>query len=145
MAKKGCSRHSKPTGGLPRNPVPGLGNRDIRGGVKLGQPHQIRRGSQEDQVVSQKIGYSVAGVRRTKSEQTQKEVKKSKPNKKEHEAKIQLAQGTLPRSGARPIVKIYISVPGQRRFYARTMFDTGAAIPIIISIFINQHNLPTIN
>jgi hypothetical protein len=98
-----------------------------------------------DQVVSQKIGYSVAGVKRTKAQQTQKQVKKSKPNKKEYEVKIQLAQGTPPRSGARPIVKMYIPVPGQWRFCARTMFNTRAAIPIISSTFIKQHNLPTIN
>jgi hypothetical protein len=40
---------------------------------------------------------------------------------------------------------MYISVHGQWRFYARTMFDMGAAIPIISSTFIKQHNLPTIN
>jgi hypothetical protein len=38
-----------------------------------------------------------------------------------------------------------ILVPGQWRFCAQTMFDTGAAIPIISSTFIKQHNLPTIN
>jgi hypothetical protein len=73
-----------------------LGNRDIRGGVKLGQPHEICRGGQEDQVVLQKIRYSVARVKCTKTQQIQKQVKKSKPNKKEYEVKIQLAQGTPP-------------------------------------------------
>jgi hypothetical protein len=72
-------------------------------------------------------------------------VKKIKPNKKENEARIQLAQGTPPRSEARPIVKMYISVPGQQRFGVRTMFNTGAAIPIISSTFIQQNGLHTIN
>jgi hypothetical protein len=40
---------------------------------------------------------------------------------------------------------MYISVPRQWRFYAWTMFYTRAAIPIISSTFIKQHNLPTIN
>jgi hypothetical protein len=35
-------------------------------------------------------------VKRTKAQQTQNQVKKSKPNKKQYEAKIQLAQGTPP-------------------------------------------------
>jgi hypothetical protein len=37
---------------------------------------------------------------------------------------------------------MYLSVPGQKRFGARTMFDTGAAIPIISSRFMAEHNLP---
>jgi hypothetical protein len=32
-------------------------------------------------------------------------------------------------------------VPGQKKFYARTMFDTGATIPIISSKFIAEHSL----
>jgi hypothetical protein len=39
---------------------------------------------------------------------------------------------------------MYLSVPGQKRFYARTMFDTGATIPIVSSKFIAEHNLPII-
>jgi hypothetical protein len=39
---------------------------------------------------------------------------------------------------------MYLSVPGQKKFYARTMFDTGAAIPIISSKFIAEHRLPII-
>jgi hypothetical protein len=40
---------------------------------------------------------------------------------------------------------MYISVPGQKAFCAQTMFDTGAAVAIISSTFIEQHSLPTIN
>jgi hypothetical protein len=39
---------------------------------------------------------------------------------------------------------MYLSVPGQKKFYARTMFDTGTAIPIISSTFIAEHGLPII-
>jgi hypothetical protein len=38
----------------------------------------------------------VAGVKHTKTQQTKKQVKKVKPNKKEYEMKLQLAQGTPP-------------------------------------------------
>jgi hypothetical protein len=66
-------------------------------------------------------------------------VKKSKPNKKEHEVKIQLVHNTPPRSGAWPIVIMYISVARQKAFRAWTMFDTGAAVPIFTSTYIEQH------
>jgi hypothetical protein len=39
---------------------------------------------------------------------------------------------------------MYLSVPGQKIFVAQMMFDTGAAIPIISSKFIAEHNLPMI-
>jgi hypothetical protein len=39
---------------------------------------------------------------------------------------------------------MYLSVPGQKKFHARMMFNTGAAIPIISSRFIAEHNLPII-
>jgi hypothetical protein len=39
---------------------------------------------------------------------------------------------------------MYLSVPGQKRFCTQTMFDTGAAIPIISSKFIAEYNLPII-
>jgi hypothetical protein len=47
-------------------------------------------------VISEKIGYSVAAVKHTKAQKTQKQVKISKPNKEEHEAKLQLVQNTPP-------------------------------------------------
>jgi hypothetical protein len=88
--------------------------------------------------------FSVAGVKCTKTQKTQKQFKKSKPNKKEHGTKLQLAKNNPPRAGARLIVKMYISVPGQEIFCVRTMFDTGTAIPIISSKFIKEHSLPII-
>jgi hypothetical protein len=39
---------------------------------------------------------------------------------------------------------MYLSVPGQKKFYAQTMFDTGNAIPIISSKFIAENSLPII-
>jgi hypothetical protein len=38
-------------GKQPSNTVLGLGDRDIRGGVELEQPHGICRGHEEDQVI----------------------------------------------------------------------------------------------
>jgi hypothetical protein len=52
----------------------------------------------EDVSGSQKI--SVAGVKRTKTPGNQKQSKKSKPNKKESEMKLQLAKNTPHRAGA---------------------------------------------
>jgi hypothetical protein len=40
---------------------------------------------------------------------------------------------------------MYILVPGQKAFHARTIFDTRAVVPIISSTFIKQHSLCTIN
>jgi hypothetical protein len=40
---------------------------------------------------------------------------------------------------------MYISIPGQEAFHARTMFDTGVVVPIISSAFIEQYSLRTIN
>jgi hypothetical protein len=107
-------------------------------------PRTIRRGTQEKEDVSGSQRISVAGVKRTKTQENQKQSKKSKPNKKEYETKLQLAKNSLPRAGARPIVQMYLSVPEQRMFCVRTMFDTGAAIPIISSKFIMECNLPMI-
>jgi hypothetical protein len=122
-----------------------LGSRDLRSlGFKLGTPHTIRRGSQEKEDVSGQQRISVAGVKCTKAQGDQKQSKKSKPNKKESETKLQLVKNSPPRTGARPIVQMYLSVPGQKKFRMRTMFDTGAAIPIISSKFIAEHNLPMI-
>jgi hypothetical protein len=39
---------------------------------------------------------------------------------------------------------MYLSVLGQKRFHTQIMFNTGAAIPIISSRFIVEHNLPMI-
>jgi hypothetical protein len=39
---------------------------------------------------------------------------------------------------------MYLSVPGQKKFYAQTIFNTGAAIPIISSKFIVEYNIPII-
>jgi hypothetical protein len=88
--------------------------------------------------------FSVASVKCTKTQTTQKQFKKSKPHKKEHGTKLQLAKNNPPRAGTRPIVKMYISVPGQEIFCIWPMFDTGAAIPIISSMFIKEHSLPII-
>jgi hypothetical protein len=71
-------------------------------------------------------------------------LKKSKPNKKESKTKLQLAENSPPRASTRPIVAMYLLVLGQKKFYAQTMFDTGAAIPIISSKFIAEYNLPII-
>jgi hypothetical protein len=87
---------------------------------------------------------SVAGVKRTRTQETKKQVKKSKPNKKESETKLQLAKNSPPQAGTRPIVQMYHLVPGQRRFCIQTMFDTGTAIPIISFQFITECNLPMI-
>jgi hypothetical protein len=60
----------------------------------------ICRGSQEKEDVSGLHGISVAGVKHTKTQGDQKQSKKSKPNKKESETKLQLAKNSLPRAGA---------------------------------------------
>jgi hypothetical protein len=107
-------------------------------------PHTICRGSQEKEDVSGLQRISVAGVKRTKTQGNQKQSKKSKPNKKESETKLQLAENSLPRAGTQPIVRIYLLVPGQKKFYARMMFNTSTAIPIISSKFIAEYSLPII-
>jgi hypothetical protein len=56
----------------------------------------ICRGCQEDKDIPQEIEYSVARVKYTETQQTKKQVKKIKPNKKEYKVRIQLAQGTPP-------------------------------------------------
>jgi hypothetical protein len=58
--------------------------------------------------------------------------------------KLQLVKNSPARAGTRPIVQMYLSVPGQKIFCIRMMFDTGAAIPIISSKFITECNLPMI-
>jgi hypothetical protein len=105
-------------------------------------PLKICRGIQDKEDISGSQGISVAGVKHTKSQENQKQSKKSKPNKKESETKLQLVKNSPPRAGTRPIVQMYLSVPGQKVFCVRTMFDTGAAIPIISSKFITERNLP---
>jgi hypothetical protein len=107
-------------------------------------PRTIRRGTQEKEDVSESQRISVAGVKCTKNQENQKQSKTSKPNKKESETKLQLAKNSPPRAGAQPIIQMYLSVPGQKMFCVRTMFDTGAAIPIISSKFITECNLPMI-
>jgi hypothetical protein len=107
-------------------------------------PYTIYRGSQEREDVSGLLRISVAGVKHTKTQENQKQSKKSKPNKKESETKLQLAENSLPRAGAQPIVQMYLSVPRQKKFCAQTMFNTGAAIPIISSGFMVEYNLPMI-
>jgi hypothetical protein len=107
-------------------------------------PQTIRRDSQEKEDISGLQRISVARVKRTKTQGNQKQSKKSKPNKKESEMKLQLAENSLPQASAQPIVQMYLSVPGQKKFCARMIFDTGAAIPIISSKFIAGHNLPMI-
>jgi hypothetical protein len=75
-------------------------------------PHTIRRGSQQKEDVSGLQRNSVAGVKRTKTQGNQKQSKKSKFNKKESETKLQIAKTSLPQAGTRPIVGMYLSVPG---------------------------------
>jgi hypothetical protein len=79
-------------------------------------PLTICRGIQEKEDVSESQGNSVAGVKRTKTQENQKQSKKSKPNKKESETKLQLAKNSPPRASAQPIVQMYLSVPGQKVF-----------------------------
>jgi hypothetical protein len=58
----------------------------------------ICRGSQQKEDI---LGYqeiSVAGVKYTKTQETKKQVKKSKSNKKESEMKLQLGKNSLPRA-----------------------------------------------
>jgi hypothetical protein len=76
----------------------------------------ICRGIQgkEDILGSQRI--SVTGVKYTKTQENQKQLKKSKPHKKESEMKLQLAKNSLPQAGAQPIVQMYLLVPGQKMF-----------------------------
>jgi hypothetical protein len=78
----------------------------------------IRRGSQEKEDVSGSQKISIAGVKRTKPQGDKKQSKKSKTNKKESETKLQLAENSPPRTGARPIVQMYLSLPGQKKFCA---------------------------
>jgi hypothetical protein len=76
----------------------------------------ICRGSQEREDVSGSQRIAVARVKCTKTQGNQKQSKKSKPNKKEFEMKLQLAKNSLPRAGTQPIIQMYLSVPGQKRF-----------------------------
>jgi hypothetical protein len=101
----------------------------------------ICRGSQEKEDISGSQRISVAGVKRTKTEENQKQSKWPKPNKKESETKLQIAKNSPPRASAQPIVQMYISVPRQKRFCTWTMFDTSTAIPIISSKCIAEYNL----
>jgi hypothetical protein len=103
------------------------------------------RGSQQKEDV---LGYqeiSVAGVKYMKTQETKKQVKKSKPNKKESEMKLQLVKNSPPRASTQLIIQMYPLVPGQRMFCIQMIFDTGTAIPIISSKFITEHNLPMIS
>jgi hypothetical protein len=59
----------------------------------------ICRGSQEKEDVSGLQRISVAGVKQTKTQGNQKQSKKSKPNKKESEMKLQLVENSPPRAG----------------------------------------------
>jgi hypothetical protein len=59
-------------------------------------PCIICRGSQENEDISGSQRISVAGVKCTKTQENQKQSKKSKPNKKESEMKLQLAKNSLP-------------------------------------------------
>jgi hypothetical protein len=104
----------------------------------------ICRGSQEKDDISGLQRISVAGVKWTKTQGNQKQSKKSKPNKKESEMKLQLVENSPPWTGTRLIVGMYLLVPGQKKFYAQIMFDMGTAIPIISSKFMAEHNLPMI-
>jgi hypothetical protein len=104
----------------------------------------ICRGIQDKEDISGSQGISVAGVKCTKTPEHQKQSKKSKPNKKESEMKLQLAKNSPPRAGTWPIIQMYLLLPGQKVFCIQTMFDTGAAIPIIRSKLIIEYNLPII-
>jgi hypothetical protein len=64
----------------------------------------ICRGSQEKEDILGPQRISVAGVKCTKTQGNQKQSKKSKPNKKESEMKLQLVKNSLPRASARLIV-----------------------------------------
>jgi hypothetical protein len=59
-------------------------------------PYTIHRGSQEKEDVSGPQRISVAGVKWTKTQGDQKQSKKSKPNKRESETKLQLAKNSPP-------------------------------------------------
>jgi hypothetical protein len=67
-------------------------------------PYMICRGSQEKEDITGLQRISVAGVKRTKTQGNQKQSKKSKPNQKESETKLQLAKNSPPRAKAQPIV-----------------------------------------
>jgi hypothetical protein len=81
-------------------------------------PHTIHRGSQEKEDVSGLQRISVAGVKRTKTQGNQKQSKKLKSNKKGSETKLQLVENSPPRASTQPIVQMYLSVPGQKKFSA---------------------------
>jgi hypothetical protein len=63
-------------------------------------PRTICRGIQEKEDISESQRISVAGVKCTKTQENQKQAKKTKPNKKESETKLQLAKNSQPRAGA---------------------------------------------
>jgi hypothetical protein len=74
-----------------------MGGRDLRSlRFKLGMPHTIYRGIQEKEDISGSQRISVARVKCTKTQENQKQSKKSKPNKKESETKLQLAKNSPP-------------------------------------------------
>jgi hypothetical protein len=56
----------------------------------------ICRGSQEKEDISGPPRISVTGVKYTRTQGDQEQSKKSKPNKKESEMKLQLAKNSLP-------------------------------------------------
>jgi hypothetical protein len=59
-------------------------------------PHTIHRGSQEREDISGSQRIAVPRVKHTKTQGNQKQSKKSKPNKKESEMKLQLAKNSPP-------------------------------------------------
>jgi hypothetical protein len=65
-------------------------------GFKLGIPLTIYRGSQQKEDGSGYQEISVARVKCTKPQETKKQVKDSKPNKKESKTKLQLAKNSPP-------------------------------------------------
>jgi hypothetical protein len=63
-------------------------------------PYMIYIGSQEKEDVSGSQRIPVAAVKRTKTQGNQKQLKKSKSNKKESETKLQLLENSLPWASA---------------------------------------------
>jgi hypothetical protein len=59
-------------------------------------PYMICRGSQEKEDISGLPRIAVAGVKCTRTQGDQKQSKKSKPNKKESETKLQLVKNSPP-------------------------------------------------
>jgi hypothetical protein len=84
---------------------------------------------------------SVARVKCTKTQENQKQSKKSKCNKRESEMKLQLVKNSPPQASTQLIIQMYLSVLWQKIFCIWMMFDTRVAIPIISSKFITEYNL----